>query len=250
MSTDNIGFVQPSINNNSVNLGYIDVPRSINTSTIDQPVSNVLSTEPIITGEVYENPLDIARKTLKSSNIDIDIDSSDITDNVDSIVKDSDLDESNYTKTAWFYLVVAVAAALATTIYVWTQETKDWYNSLKKSEWIPNLGIFPVMIFVMYLVNTYAVFRSFVKLNKEGVRNYLNIIFGIQTLLTILWGWVFFSVNNFGWSIGLLVGAIIMQIWLIYILFKIDSISLWLGVIFLIWLIFALTVVLSLNADN
>lgn len=149
----------------------------------------------------------------------------------------------------WIFLAIAIVISIVTSAYLWTKETQDWYKFLDKPNWIPEIGIFPMGFFLFNLINAYAVYRVYD--NNSSIKNKIYLLFyGIQAILCIIFSWTFFSLHNFGWAIALIAGAIVFQAILCLLLFRLDFTSFWLSIIYLLWLIYILIVVITINSNN
>lgn len=161
-------------------------------------------------------------------------------------IYDEDIDLNSY---IWIFLAIAIVISITMSAYLWTKETQDWYKFLDKPNWIPELGIFPMGFFLFNLINSYAVYRIYD--NKSFIKNKIYLLFfAIQAILCIIFSWAFFSLHNYAWSIALLSAAIVFQIILCLLLFRKDFTAFWLGIMYLLWLIYILIVVITINSNN
>lgn len=110
---------------------------------------------------------------------------------------------------------------------------KDFYSSINKPSFAPPSILFPIVWTILYLLMGVSLYRIY-KRNKNK-----TIVFGIQLFLNMLWVILFFKFNLFFISFIelILLDTIILFIILDY--YRLDKLSSYVLIPYLIWSCFA-----------
>ncbi|MCR4327000.1 MAG: tryptophan-rich sensory protein [Nanoarchaeota archaeon] len=134
-------------------------------------------------------------------------------------------------------LVLTFAVGFVGSLFTSPNTGTDWYNSIKPTITPPNF-VFPVVwnvIFLLIAISLYLVWISSKKKDKPKIL----LVFGVNFILNVLWSLIFFELRlplvSF-FELILLFGSVI---WMILVTKKINKVSSWLLVPYLLWLIFA-----------
>ncbi len=111
------------------------------------------------------------------------------------------------------------------------------FNEIVKPDFTPSKGVFPVVWITLYIlmgISAYIIYKSNDVNKKDALKYYF-----IQLILNALFNLFFFNLKwylfSFIWIFILLIVVIIM----IYKFFKINNISAYLQVPYVLWIIFA-----------
>lgn len=134
-----------------------------------------------------------------------------------------------------FYIVITFLIAVVPSIFVF----KDMkvYNMFNKPPLSPPAILFPIVWTILYLLMSISIYRIMKtdNKNKENAR----LIYYIQLVINALWTPIFFGLKEYFLSFLWILMLIILVITMIITFFKIDKLSAYLQIPYLIWLLFA-----------
>ena len=117
-----------------------------------------------------------------------------------------------------------------------------WYTTLNHSLLTPPGWMFSVAWAILYFLIGLALF--FVMQTDNAKSRYSKtkayILFAINLVLNLLWSFVFFGAQAPGWAVLILIALIIDVIYMMREFFRINQVSLWLLLPYVLWLFFAL----------
>ncbi len=111
------------------------------------------------------------------------------------------------------------------------------FEELIKPSFAPPGFIFPIVWTILYIlmgISFYIIYNSNSEYRKRAI-----IIYFIQLILNMLWTLIFFRLNLLLFAFIWIIVMIIFVILMIYYFYKINKISAFLQIPYLIWLIFA-----------
>ena len=114
----------------------------------------------------------------------------------------------------------------------------SWYSTLNKPSWNPPSWIFGPVWTVLYLVMGYSSFRIAEK-EKTKQRNKALAIYAVQLFFNFWWSILFFSMHQIGIA---LVEIIILWILIVVMILnfrRVDTLSAFLNIPYLLWVSFA-----------
>ncbi len=116
---------------------------------------------------------------------------------------------------------------------------KEFYSSLILPPLSPPGWVFPVVWFVLYLfmgISSYLVFQSDTDRKSKKIA---LILYGIQLFLNFLWSVVFFGLNLLGLSVVIIFLLVIFVVLVIISFYKINKTAAYLMIPYLVWILFA-----------
>ena len=111
------------------------------------------------------------------------------------------------------------------------------FEELIKPSFAPPGFIFPIVWTILYIlmgISFYIIYNSNSEYRKRAI-----VIYFIQLVLNMLWTFIFFRLNLLLFAFIWIIVMIIFVILMIYYFYKINKISAFLQIPYLIWLIFA-----------
>ena len=112
------------------------------------------------------------------------------------------------------------------------------FNNFTKPLFTPPAIVFPIVWTILYIllgISSYLVYKSY-----DLDKNKTLIIYAVNLLLNFLWCLFFFKFKMFLLSIIILILLLIDTIIMIYYFYKVNKISGYIQIPYLLWLIFAL----------
>lgn len=138
----------------------------------------------------------------------------------------------NYKKLITFIIITFVIGSF---FALFTNDT-SFYNLLKKPIDIPSI-VFPIVWSILYLlmaISAYLISESNNPNKKDALRLYF-----IQLIVNSLWTLFFFGLKLYLFSFVWIILLIVLVSLMIYIFYKINKISGYINIPYLLWLIFA-----------
>jgi len=141
-------------------------------------------------------------------------------------------------KINWKFLIIAfIIIHLAAIFGSLFTNTGDWYESVKPSITPPGY-VFPIVWTILFILISISFY--FVLISKKGkLRNRAIIFFIINIILNGLWSYLFFELHNPVFAFFELVLLWVSILFMIYFSFKLNKISSYLLVPYLLWVSFA-----------
>ena len=121
---------------------------------------------------------------------------------------------------------------------LWTSADSNWYNDLNKPSFNPPSWVFGpawTLLFSLMGIALYFVFFS----PSSQVRTIALILFGVQFLLNILWSYLFFGAHNPLFSLIEIIFLLVLIILTSVYFFKVNSLSGFLMIPYILWVSFA-----------
>lgn len=132
-------------------------------------------------------------------------------------------------------LIIVYLVALLGSLF--TSANTDWYQSIKPAITPPN-WIFPIVWNILFFLIALSLYFAWIKSNKKQKKKII-IIFGINFFLNILWSILFFTMKNPFASFFELLFLLLSIKLMIIITWKINKISSYLLLPYLLWVTFA-----------
>ena len=114
----------------------------------------------------------------------------------------------------------------------------DIYKSLNRPPFSPPGILFPIVWTILFVLMGISIYRVMVS-NKSG-KNEARLLYFIQLILNALWTPIFFGFKNYFLGFLWIIMLIVLVIAMILSFNKIDKISAYLNIPYLLWLVFAL----------
>ena len=131
-----------------------------------------------------------------------------------------------------FYIIITVAIGSLPAIFVKTNEV---YKTLNKPPLSPPGILFPIVWTILFILMGISIYRVV----KENNSTEAKLIYFIQLIVNALWTPIFFGFNQYFLAFLWILMLIILVITMILLFYKIDKISAYLNIPYLIWLLFA-----------
>ena len=129
--------------------------------------------------------------------------------------------------------LMAFIGSLATTQGVAT----GWYESIKPRITPPN-WVFPVVWNILFFLIGLSLYFAWINSKKKD-RWKIDLVFGINLFLNVLWSFLFFGLRNPAGSFYELILLWFSIAFMIYVVGKVDKLAGWLLVPYLVWVSFA-----------
>jgi len=129
----------------------------------------------------------------------------------------------------------------------------DWYNQIKKSPLTPPSIVFQIVWPVLYMVMIISFIIYFASFQDPNVNVWLSlgmIFFITQFVLNLLWSPIFFYYHHIWLALIIIILMIVFVILTIIQFVKVNSISGFILVPYLIWLLFAFYLNLYICLNN
>ena len=114
----------------------------------------------------------------------------------------------------------------------------DTYKSLNRPPLSPPGIIFPIVWTILFVLMGISIYR--VMVSNKGGKNEARLLYFIQLILNALWTPIFFGFRNYFLGFLWIIMLIVLVIAMILSFNKIDKISAYLNIPYLLWLVFAL----------
>lgn len=116
--------------------------------------------------------------------------------------------------------------------------SKNWYNSINKSKLTPPSYVFGIVWPILYTLMGISAFRVFKNENCKPFCMAL-VFFLIQLFFNLSWSRIFFKNKNIETALHTVIYMIIFTTLTVYNFYKIDKISAYLLMPYLVWISFA-----------
>ena len=138
-------------------------------------------------------------------------------------------------KKLFFYIFITVLIGALPSVFVYGN--MDVYNTLNKPALSPPSILFPIAWTILYILMGISIYRvTQTDSNKKGEA---KLIYFIQLVVNALWTPIFFGLNEYFLAFLWIIMLILLVITMIITFFKIDKISAYLNIPYLLWLLFA-----------
>ncbi|MBR2712530.1 MAG: tryptophan-rich sensory protein [Bacilli bacterium] len=136
-------------------------------------------------------------------------------------------------KELFFYIIITLVIGAVPSIFVYTNNI---YNTLDKPPLSPPGILFPIVWTILFILMGISAYRI-------SIRNSNNtelLIYFIQLIVNALWTPIFFGLNAYLFALIWLILLIVLVVIMISKFYKLDNVSAYLNIPYLIWLLFAL----------
>ena len=134
--------------------------------------------------------------------------------------------------------------------YFSVNSLQNWYYALQKAPWTPPSWVFGPAWTILYLFMTIAIWFIYLSDGKRLNKQICYTLFFLQLFVNFLWTIFFFGMKSplLGLlDIIVLIGLILANIFFYY---RVNKVSAWLMLPYLLWVCFAFTLNLSIIIDN
>lgn len=133
-----------------------------------------------------------------------------------------------------FYILITLLIGGLPSIFVIKNDT---YDTLNKPPLSPPPILFPIVWTILFILMGISIYRVMVSDNsskKEG-----KLIYFIQLIVNALWTVIFFGLNEYFLAFLWILMLILLVVTMLIVFSKIDKISTYINIPYLIWLLFA-----------
>ena len=133
-----------------------------------------------------------------------------------------------------FYIFITLLIGGLPSIFVIKNDT---YDTLNKPPLSPPPILFPIVWTILFILMGISIYRVMVSDNsskKEG-----KLIYFIQLIVNALWTVIFFGLNEYFLAFLWILMLILLVVTMLIVFSKIDKISTYINIPYLIWLLFA-----------
>ena len=134
-----------------------------------------------------------------------------------------------------FYIGITVLIGSLPSFFI---KIGDTYKSFNKPPLSPPGIVFPIVWTILFILMGISIYR--VMITNSNQKNEARLIYFIQLILNALWTPIFFGFRNYFLGFLWIIMLIVLVITMILTFNKIDNISAYLNIPYLLWLIFAL----------
>lgn len=135
-------------------------------------------------------------------------------------------------------LIVFILLGGIGSLFTSPNTSTEWYQNIKPSITPPN-WVFPIVWNILFILISFSLYFAWTNSKNKKQKNKIILVFGINFILNILW-----SVLFFGLKLTTLAFIEIILLWfsiiaMIFVTRKINKISSWLLIPYLLWVGFA-----------
>lgn len=133
-----------------------------------------------------------------------------------------------------FYVLITLIIGSIPSLFIHINKV---YSSLNKPPLSPPGILFPVVWTTLFILMGISIYR--VMMSKSKDKNEARLLYFIQLIINALWTPIFFGLNEYFLAFLWILMLILLVVTMIITFFKIDKISAYLNIPYLIWLLFA-----------
>lgn len=141
-------------------------------------------------------------------------------------------------KHLWFYSIIVAVVAIIVAIIISKGVTTPAYQNLSKPSWNPNSTTFIILWVLIYAFVTYSWFIVDRISDCCGYsRTSVNILFGLNILLSVVWAYLYFNSVNLGASLTIIIILLVLTGYMVWFVSKINRIATFLFILYFVWLL-------------
>ena len=137
-------------------------------------------------------------------------------------------------KKLFFYIGITLLIGYLPSFFV---NVSNAYNSIKKPPLSPPGILFPIVWTILFILMGISIYRIMMSNNEN--RNDARLLYFIQLIINACWTPIFFGFRQFFLAFLWILMLILLVVIMLIMFFKIDKISAYLNIPYLIWLLFA-----------
>ncbi len=140
----------------------------------------------------------------------------------------------------WKVLLISFGVVFLTALLgsIFTAPNSDYYNSIRPSITPPG-WVFPIAWNILFFLIAISLYIAWTKSRNKRQKNALAWIFGINLFTNFLWSVLYFGLQNPAFALVDLIAIWFSILGMIYITYKINKISSYLLIPYLLWVSFA-----------
>ena len=137
-------------------------------------------------------------------------------------------------KKLFFYVGITVFIGSLPSFFI---KISDTYKSLKKPPFSPPGFLFPIVWTILFILMGISIYR--IMQSKSDNKKDARLLYFIQLIINACWTPIFFGFNQYFLAFLWILMLILLVVVMILMFFKIDKVSAYLNIPYLIWLLFA-----------
>ena len=137
-------------------------------------------------------------------------------------------------KKLFFYIIITLLIGTLPSIFI---KINDVYKTLNKPPLSPPGLLFPIVWTTLFILMGISIYRVMMKENPY--KKEARLIYFIQLIINALWTPIFFGLNEYFLAFLWILMLILLVVIMIINFYKIDKVSAYLNIPYLIWLLFA-----------
>ena len=138
----------------------------------------------------------------------------------------------NDIKELLFYIFITLIIGSIPSVFI---IGNDMYKSIEKPPLSPPAIVFPIVWTILFIIMGISIYR----IKKIDTSNKGIIIYFAQLIVNALWTPIFFGLNAYLFAFIWLLLLLSLVIIMVYHFYKIDKISAYINIPYIIWLLFA-----------
>ena len=131
-----------------------------------------------------------------------------------------------------FYIIITVVIGSIPSLFI---KISEIYKTLNKPPLSPPGFLFPIVWTILFILMGISIYRVVMTDNKNDAK----LIYFIQLIVNALWTPIFFGLNEYFLAFLWILMLILLVLTMLILFSKIDKISVYLNIPYLIWLLFA-----------
>ncbi len=131
-----------------------------------------------------------------------------------------------------FYIIITVVIGSIPSLFI---KISEIYKTLNKPPLSPPGFLFPIVWTILFILMGISIYRVVMIDNKNDAK----LIYFIQLIVNALWTPIFFGLNEYFLAFLWILMLILLVLTMLILFSKIDKISVYLNIPYLIWLLFA-----------
>ena len=133
-----------------------------------------------------------------------------------------------------FYIIITIAIGSIPALFL---DIGNVYKSFNKPPLSPPGFLFPIVWTILFILMGISIYR--VMMSNSNKKKDARLIYFIQLIINALWTPIFFGLKEYFLAFLWVLMLILLVITMLIIFNKIDKISVYLNIPYLIWLLFA-----------
>ncbi len=135
-------------------------------------------------------------------------------------------------------LLIVYSTAVIGSLFTSNQVNSEWYQEIRPSITPPNY-VFPIVWNILYLLISISIALSYYYSKNKKDKIKISFLFGVNLLLNILWSYSYFQLHNVKLAFFIILLILASIILLLYKTHKINKLSSYLLIPYLLWILFA-----------
>lgn len=151
-------------------------------------------------------------------------------------------------KKLFFFLLSVTAAAVLGVLSA--GDIGGLYGTLRKPPYSPPSWVFGVAWTILYLLMAVSTYRISRRSTGEDEKRFAYVLFGVQLFLNVLWMFAFFRMKAYYPAVLVMAALLVISAWMALSFYRMDTGAAYLLIPYLLWLLFAAYLNISIAALN